>query len=70
MTVHSRPPLDVDADHLLVRTVECTEGEVEVELICGPIFDYGREPGEWILDPAAIRPTHPAPVSPSVFEPT
>ena len=50
VTVHTRPPLDVDADHMLVRTVECTEGEVEVELICGPIFDYGREPGEWTLD--------------------
>ena len=50
VTVHTRPPADVDADHLLVRTVECTEGEVEVELICGPIFDYGREAGEWNLD--------------------
>jgi len=49
ITPHTRPPVDVDADHMLVRTVECVEGEVEVELICEPIFDYGRTPAEWSL---------------------
>ena len=35
--------------HILVRTVRCFEGDVEVELVCEPVFDYGRTPGEWTL---------------------
>jgi GH15 family glucan-1,4-alpha-glucosidase len=49
ITPHTRPPADEDADHLLVRTVLCFEGEVEVELICEPDFDYGRTPADWTL---------------------
>ena len=49
VTPHTRPPADWDADHLLVRTVRGIEGTVEVELICDPIFDYGRTPGEWTM---------------------
>ena len=45
ITPHTRPPADDDADHMLVRTVECLEGSVEVELVCEPVFDYGRDPG-------------------------
>ena len=47
ITPHTRPPADDDADHMLVRTVECVEGRVEVELVCEPIFDYGRTEAEW-----------------------
>jgi GH15 family glucan-1,4-alpha-glucosidase len=49
ITPHTRPPADDDADHMLVRTVECLEGRVEVELVCEPVFDYGRTPAEWTL---------------------
>jgi alpha,alpha-trehalase len=49
VTPHTRPPADDDADHVLVRTVECLEGRVEVELVCEPAFDYGRMPAEWML---------------------
>jgi GH15 family glucan-1,4-alpha-glucosidase len=49
ITPHTRPPADEDADHMLVRTVKCLEGEVEIELICEPAFDYGRAPAEWAL---------------------
>ena len=49
VTPHTRPPADVDGDHMLVRTVECVEGSVELELVCEPIFDYGRAPAEWVL---------------------
>jgi GH15 family glucan-1,4-alpha-glucosidase len=49
VTPHTRPPTDEDGDHLLVRTVMCLDGSVEVELICDPVFDYGRTPGEWKL---------------------
>jgi alpha,alpha-trehalase len=44
---HTRPPTDHDADHVLVRTVECVQGEVPVELICAPRFNYGRIPARW-----------------------
>jgi GH15 family glucan-1,4-alpha-glucosidase len=49
ITPHTRPPADDDGDHMLVRTVECLDGSVEVELVCEPAFDYGRTPGEWAL---------------------
>jgi GH15 family glucan-1,4-alpha-glucosidase len=49
VTPHTRPPADDDADHTLVRTVECLEGRVEVEVVCEPAFDYGRTPAEWTL---------------------
>jgi GH15 family glucan-1,4-alpha-glucosidase len=49
VTPHTRPPADDDADHMLVRTVECLDGNVEVELICEPAFDYGREQATWAL---------------------
>ena len=47
VTPHTRPPADDDADHMLVRTVECLEGSVEIELVCEPAFDYGRTPAVW-----------------------
>jgi alpha,alpha-trehalase len=49
VTPHTRPPTDEDADHLLLRLVLCLEGSVELELVCEPAFDYGREPAEWEL---------------------
>jgi GH15 family glucan-1,4-alpha-glucosidase len=47
VTPHARPPADDDGDHMLVRSVECMDGEVELELVCEPVFDYGRTPAEW-----------------------
>ena len=49
VTPHTRPPADDDAAHLLVRTVECVDGSVEVELVCEPAFDYGRVEATWAL---------------------
>jgi alpha,alpha-trehalase len=49
ITPHTRPPADDDGDHMLVRTVECIEGQVEIELVCEPAFDYGRAQAEWSL---------------------
>jgi GH15 family glucan-1,4-alpha-glucosidase len=45
--IHTRPPTDHDADYLLVRTVECVQGEVPIELVCAPRFDYGRKAARW-----------------------
>jgi GH15 family glucan-1,4-alpha-glucosidase len=49
VTPHTRPPADYDADHMLVRTVECLDGSVEIELVCEPVFDYGRESAAWTI---------------------
>jgi alpha,alpha-trehalase len=49
VTPHTRPPTDEDAEHVLVRTVCCIDGDVEVELVCEPVFDYGRVAAEWAL---------------------
>jgi GH15 family glucan-1,4-alpha-glucosidase len=47
VTPHTRPPADDDAEHLLVRVAECVGGRVEVEVVCEPVFDYGRTPATW-----------------------
>jgi len=57
ITPHTRPPADDDADHMLVRTVVCLEGKVEVELVCEPVFDYGRTPADWTLVEGSSRHT-------------
>ena len=49
VTPHTRAPADEDAHHMLVRTVLCMEGSVDMELLCEPDFDYGRTPAEWSL---------------------
>jgi alpha,alpha-trehalase len=49
MTPHTRPPADDDADHLLVRTVTCIDGQAEIDLVCEPVFDYGRSVATWTL---------------------
>jgi len=49
ITPHTRPPSDEDGDHLLVRTVLCLDGSVEFELVCEPLFEYGRTPATWTL---------------------
>jgi GH15 family glucan-1,4-alpha-glucosidase len=44
---HTRPPTDYDADHLLVRMIECVQGQVQVEIVCEPMLDYGATPAAW-----------------------
>ena len=44
---HRRAPTDYDAEHVLLRTVRCVNGEVQLILDCEPVFDYGRTLGSW-----------------------
>ena len=44
---HTRPPTDSDADHMLIRLIECVQGSVQVEVVCEPIFDCGQCPAGW-----------------------
>ncbi|MDQ3881109.1 MAG: glycoside hydrolase family 15 protein [Chloroflexota bacterium] len=44
---HRRAPTDYDAEHVLLRTVRCVNGEIQLTLDCEPVFDYGRTLGRW-----------------------
>jgi alpha,alpha-trehalase len=49
VTPHTRPPADFDGEHMLVRVLICLTGTIEVELVCEPVFDYGRIAPDWSL---------------------
>ena len=42
-----RPPTDQEAEAVLLRTVKCVNGSVELQLECEPVFDYGRSDAVW-----------------------
>ena len=44
---HRRTPNDYDAEHILLRTVRCVSGEVQMVMDCEPVFDYGRRTAAW-----------------------
>ena len=44
---HRRAPTDYDADHVLLRTVRCVNGEVQLSLSCEPAFEYGALRARW-----------------------
>ena len=44
---HRRTPMDWDAEHILLRTVKCVSGTVELVVDCEPSFDYHRNPARW-----------------------
>ncbi|WP_238384772.1 glycoside hydrolase family 15 protein [Segeticoccus rhizosphaerae] len=45
--LYRRAPTDYDAEHVLLRTVRCVNGEVQLVLNCHPVFDYGRRRARW-----------------------
>ena len=46
-STHLRPPTDYDAEHMLLRTVRCVDGQAQLTLDCVPAFDYGRQQARW-----------------------
>ena len=50
---HRRTPMDWDAEHILLRTVRCVSGVVEVMMSCEPSFDYHRQSATWEYSAAA-----------------
>jgi GH15 family glucan-1,4-alpha-glucosidase len=44
---HRRTPQDWDAEHILLRTVRCVSGTVELVMNCEPAFDYHRAGANW-----------------------
>lgn len=60
---HRRTPNDWDAEHVLLRTVRCVSGTVDLELNCEPSFDYHRAGARWEYSAdgygeAQARPRH------------
>ena len=46
-TDYRRAPTDVGATGVLLRTVTCIGGQVEVMVDCSPLFNYGTTGGTW-----------------------
>ena len=44
---HRRTPTDYEAEHILLRTVRCVNGAVQLVLDCEPAFDYGLHRARW-----------------------
>jgi GH15 family glucan-1,4-alpha-glucosidase len=44
---HRRSPTDHDADHVMLRLIECVQGSVEMKVECEPAFDYGGLASDW-----------------------
>ena len=44
---HHRAPTDYEAAHVLLRLIRCVNGQVQVDMECIPMFDYGRAPARW-----------------------
>ncbi len=44
---HRRSPTDHDADHVMLRVIQCVEGSAEIKLDCEPAFDYGGLAADW-----------------------
>jgi GH15 family glucan-1,4-alpha-glucosidase len=44
---YHRPPGDHEAEHILLRTVRCVNGHVELLMNCDPMPDYGRRGVTW-----------------------
>src|SRR3712207_863511 len=44
---YRRTPTDYEAEHVLLRTVRCVSGEVQMYVDCEPVLDYGRTAVQW-----------------------
>ncbi len=46
-SAYRRAPTDHQAERVLLRTVRCLSGSIDLALECEPAFDYGRRRGVW-----------------------
>jgi GH15 family glucan-1,4-alpha-glucosidase len=44
---HRRTPTDDDAEHILMRTIKCVSGTVDLDVVCEPRPDYARSEVDW-----------------------
>ena len=62
---YRRTPTDYDAEHVLVRMVRCVNGEVQLNMDCEPVFDYGRTRGDGATPATPTRRASAAPPGPA-----
>ncbi|HEY7525140.1 MAG TPA: glycoside hydrolase family 15 protein [Candidatus Limnocylindrales bacterium] len=55
LATYRRPPTDYEAEGVLLRAVRCVNGEMQLDLDCEPVFDYGRALGHWEHDGPGYR---------------
>jgi len=55
---YRRTPTDYEAEHVLLRTMRCVSGEVQVIVNCEPVLDYGRAPVKWAFTGDSYRQGH------------
>jgi GH15 family glucan-1,4-alpha-glucosidase len=44
---YRRTPTDYEAEHVLLRTIRCVSGEVQLIMDCEPMHGYGTTPVDW-----------------------
>jgi alpha,alpha-trehalase len=44
---HRRAPTDYDAEHVLLRSVRCVNGSIDLVMSCEPLFEYGLLEPNW-----------------------
>jgi GH15 family glucan-1,4-alpha-glucosidase len=54
---YRRSPGDAVAQRMLLRIATCFDGQVELEVNCLPLFDYGRNQGTWEFEGAGYDRT-------------
>jgi GH15 family glucan-1,4-alpha-glucosidase len=54
---HQRVPTDYRAERVLLRTIRCLNGSVDLLLECEPAFDYGRQRATWQHTHNGLRPS-------------
>ena len=52
---HRRSPTDNDASHVLLRTMRCVNGFVEMRMDCEPVLGYGRRHVTWDYEGAGYN---------------
>lgn len=52
---HRRSPTDHDADHVMLRLIQCVQGSAEIKLECEPAFDYGGLSVDWAYQDAGYH---------------
>ena len=52
---HRRSPTDHDADHVMLRLIQCVQGSAEIKLECEPAFDYGGLAADWAYQDAGYH---------------
>ncbi len=63
---YRRTPTDYEAEHVLLRTIRCVSGEVQVIVDCEPVLNYGRDAVSWTFTGDSYRQAQTAGSGPTL----